>query len=380
MVIFLKKCAKKILDSGPSVEGKHFQSFRFLWARFLVCRTPEAVEAVLLRHQKNFERGSIVRGMIRPILGRSIFTLDGADWLGRRRLFNEWYNAKNINDIVQTYGRLFDDHAPLLVDGQRVNIHRWHKRVALSAFCRDMLGLPVERDTGRIDHILSLMDAYRYRLAAKYILRQGDITPGSFTDLVLQKKAASSLTHRQAVADMATCFSFMHTTSNSLSILSRHMIDYPDVYAGADTAEKRLSFCLESTRLQPTVYVLFRQAACPIDILGQPITKGTHMIIPVKDLQQRAASWPDPQAFCPHRFEEAGQMPASKNAYYVFGAGPQQCPGRQLVMKMMVCALEKFRAYGVVLRPGPVWPPAFDRSLVLRPDKNALWVQVTRQD
>jgi len=86
----------------------------------------------------------------------------------------------------------------------------------------------------------------------------------------------------------------------------------------------------EALRLYPPAWVITRRAAADDALAGVDVPAGTLIILSPWLLHRRAASWPDPSAFDPARFLDAGgRAPGSRPSgdYLPFGAGPRLCSG-----------------------------------------------------
>ncbi len=110
----------------------------------------------------------------------------------------------------------------------------------------------------------------------------------------------------------------------------------------------------EALRLFPPAWAISRRSHQPDVIGGRPVPAGTMAIISPWLLHRRSASWPEPLAFRPERFLDAG---AGRSDYLPFGQGPRLCIGRAFALGEMVLVLSRLLAsYQVGLPQGWVRP------------------------
>jgi len=65
-------------------------------------REPINIQAVLSSNFKDFEIGQLRHKSFAPLLGKGIFTSDGADWEHYRALFRPHFSKANVNDLEST--------------------------------------------------------------------------------------------------------------------------------------------------------------------------------------------------------------------------------------------------------------------------------------
>jgi cytochrome P450 len=103
----------------------------------------------------------------------------------------------------------------------------------------------------------------------------------------------------------------------------------------------------EALRLFPPAWALSRRSHQADVIGGREVPSGTMVIISPWLLHRRSDSWPDPLAFRPERFLDAG---AARSGYLPFGQGPRLCIGREFALGEMAVVLSRLLvAYRVAL-------------------------------
>ena len=92
----------------------------------------------------------------------------------------------------------------------------------------------------------------------------------------------------------------------------------------------------EALRLFPPAWALSRRSNRPDVIGGREVPAGTLVIISPWLLHRRGDTWPDPLAFRPERFLDAG---AGRSGYLPFGQGARLCIGREFALGEMAVVL-----------------------------------------
>ena len=120
----------------------------------------------------------------------------------------------------------------------------------------------------------------------------------------------------------------------------------------------------EALRLYPPAWALSRRSHRADVIGGRAVPAGTMVIVSPWLLHRRSDSWPEPLAFRPERFLDAG---AGRSGYLPFGQGPRLCIGREFALGEMVVVLSRLlTAYRVSVPPG--WSrPATQAEVAVHP-------------
>ncbi|KAK4545678.1 hypothetical protein LTR36_002631 [Oleoguttula mirabilis] len=104
-VLAIKKSGEDIIDDiiGSDFRDSNTAQRRaFEGSKTILTIEPANLQAVLATQFKDFETGHIRYQQLSPILGRSIFTSDGAFWEHSRALFRPQFARDNINDLEST--------------------------------------------------------------------------------------------------------------------------------------------------------------------------------------------------------------------------------------------------------------------------------------
>jgi cytochrome P450 len=123
----------------------------------------------------------------------------------------------------------------------------------------------------------------------------------------------------------------------------------------------------EANRLYPPIAAISRAALGPDELAGEPIRRGTMVVIAPYVLHRHRALWNDPDCFDPGRFLPGARERIDRFAYLPFGVGPRTCIGATLAMQeASIVVATVMREFTLELAPGhEVWPM---HRVTVRPD------------
>lgn len=98
---------------------------------------------------------------------------------------------------------------------------------------------------------------------------------------------------------------------------------------------------LESMRLMPPAWMVYRRVNEDVIIEGYSIPKGTEILVNIYGMNHNTSFWESPDDFVPSRFLEAKQEDL-RNVYMPFGSGRRVCLGANLAMQEMLMFLAIF--------------------------------------
>ncbi|MCE9579823.1 MAG: cytochrome P450 [Deltaproteobacteria bacterium] len=104
----------------------------------------------------------------------------------------------------------------------------------------------------------------------------------------------------------------------------------------------------EVMRQTPAVWFMARTTVTEVDMGGNRIPEGSHLLMSIPTLHNNPAVWPEPARFDPDRFLPEAVAARSPNAYVPFGRGPHACIGShfslQELLVMTAALARRFRA------------------------------------
>ncbi len=92
----------------------------------------------------------------------------------------------------------------------------------------------------------------------------------------------------------------------------------------------------EVLRQTPSVWFMARTAIEDLDLGGNPIKKGSHLLLSIPALHGHPGLWPDPTRFDPDRFLDDAVAQRSPNAYLPFGRGAHACIGSHFSLQELL--------------------------------------------
>ena len=131
-----------------------------------------------------------------------------------------------------------------------------------------------------------------------------------------------------------------------------------DIDGLADRLIETRAVIEEANRLYPPLAAISRAALGPDELAGEPIRRGTMVVIAPYVLHRHHSLWTDPACFDPNRFLGQARESIDRFAYLPFGAGPRICIGAALAMQeASIVVATVMRHFTLQLAPGhTVWP------------------------
>jgi cytochrome P450 len=83
----------------------------------------------------------------------------------------------------------------------------------------------------------------------------------------------------------------------------------------------------EALRLYPPIHVGNRRVAQDLTLHGYHVPQDTRLMYSIYLSHREPANWPDPEVFCPARFERQVESARPPFSYIPFGGGPRNCIG-----------------------------------------------------
>ncbi|XP_003506579.1 cytochrome P450 3A9 [Cricetulus griseus] len=95
----------------------------------------------------------------------------------------------------------------------------------------------------------------------------------------------------------------------------------------------------ETLRLYPVGGRIERVCKTDVEVNGALIPKGTLVVVPTFALHKDPKCWPEPEEFCPERFNKKNQGSINPYTFLPFGDGPRNCIGMRFALMNMKVAL-----------------------------------------
>lgn len=370
--------------------------------RFYLVTHPEHVQEVLVDKWQNFGKGGMYRTM-RRLLGNSLFTSEGDEWVRHRRLMQPLFTSKYLASLAATiaqvvtntiprYGAAADAGAELdmvkemahlgeaiiietmfsgsitpsesatLAESFVVAVDTLLSRMFVS-FLPSWFPLPGER---ALRQALTTIDEVMLRLIRAP--RSGGAPRNDLLSLLLSAKdnQLAEVDARQVRDHLVTLFiAGSETSADTMTWLLYILATYTEVQEklrtevesalGGRTPEfsdlANLPYTrmviMETIRLYPAGWFFPRFSKEDDTIGGTAIPGGSTILLSPYVTHRDPAFWPQPDSFLPERFAAERSAARPRFAYLPFGGGPHQCIGMQfaLILTQMVTAMlvQRFR-------------------------------------
>jgi cytochrome P450 len=341
---------------------------------------PELIQHVLLDNVGNYEKPTLVKSLLGPVIGRGLLTSDGGLWREQRRIVAASFTPAAVDAMVPTFAgaasaQMDGWREPGVVDMAAEATATTMRIISESLFAGD----PRLTSDAAMGHIAAALDAFSGaraqallglpRIALTRRARAGergkhylrDTLTNVVRDRALRPQADDFLgrmiaaLHQRfdpaeadalAVDNAATFYLAGHeTTANAVTWTLFLLSEQPDWQArAAEEARTALSagtddpdlpdrlpllrrVIEETLRLYPPAPRMDRQAAAPDRLGEEDVAPGDIVSLWPWLLHRHKRLWEDPDAFDPDRFAPERKAERHRFQYIPFGAGPRTCVG-----------------------------------------------------
>ena len=391
---YVKLFRQDILSAQPArLYRAKMAEFRTPFFRSYLMNQPALVKTVLKDRPMDFPKSDRISEGLRPLLGRSVFLTNGAEWQRQRRIIDPAFEGGRLRE---TYPAMWAAAQSALArlksslkapSGQAVEIEAMASHAAADVIFRTLFSIPIEDEIAqevfrefrayqRTQPILNLAAFIpvqcwmpRFfrrdtRAAARRIRalitrltedRQAAIAAGTAPDDLATKimttrdpETGQTFTAEEMVDQVAIFFLAGHETSASalgwaLYLMATHpnwqdrvaeeaqVLQHGDF---GDISKLRISRDVfrEALRLYPPVPMMVRETTCPERFRDRDIPKGSQMVLSPWHLHRHEQLWDNPDGFDPGRWQTENGKTCAREAYLPFSAGPRVCTGAGFAM------------------------------------------------
>jgi cytochrome P450 len=393
---------------GP-VARIHFGPFPML-----VLSAPDLIQAALVDHAADFDKGVVLHRAFTPVVGQGLINNEGESWRQQRKLMAPAFTHRHIAGYADTMVAYTERAQQGWATGQTLRIDQEMMRLTMSIVGKtlfdadvfdesDELGVAVTDALAFLQYTIShlfpvplnwplprnartrrALAVIDRRLQAMIDERRASGTDrGDFLSLLLaaRDETGQGMSDRQIRDEAITLFLAGHeTTANTLAwawyLLGRN----PEVYAKlqqeagtvlggrpATVADvPHLPYALqvfkEALRLHPPADSISRTALRDVDLAGYPVRKNGIIVIPIHAMHRNPAYFPDPDRFDPERFTPENEKRLPRHVYMPFGAGPRICIGNHFALmegQLILATLAQRVRFAVPAGEHPVPEPLF---------------------
>jgi cytochrome P450 len=353
--------------------------------RWHMLADPAGMKRVMLDNLANYPKSEIMRRMLRPAIGESLFNADGAEWKWQRQAVAPVFTHRNVATLAPAMTATAERACARLTAGRNELVSRMLTAtfevicdVALSgrehfdaatfgaaitryfqtagrASLLDFLGVPSwfprpgEMLAGAAVKTMHGMVAQ----AIEARRRQSGPPSDDLLDHMLSAEDPETgrrMTPEELVRNMQFFIVAGHeTTALAISwalYLLAHTPEHQDRARAEATGQLQgraagaadlaaMPFILqvleEAMRLYPPVGLLARSVVAEDELCGRTLRPNDTLFLPIWALHRHQMWWDNPDAFDPDRFA-SGHRPRDKYQYLPFGAGPRACIASNFAM------------------------------------------------
>lgn len=382
--------------------------------RWHMLADPGGLKRVLLDNLKNYPKSEIMRRMLRPAIGESLFNADGADWKWQRQAVAPIFTHRNVvalapamsataeracERLAACAGRTelvgemltatFDVICDVALSGrEHFDSHTFgdaitrYFQTAGRASLLDFLGFPDWFPRPGEWLAGSSVRTMHQMVAQAIEARRGRAT-GLADDLLDRMLAAQDpetgrrMTPEDLVHNMQFFIVAGHeTTALAISwalYLLANIPEYQDRaraeavaqlngrVADADDLDAMPfieQILEEAMRLYPPVGLLARTVLEEDELCGRIMRPNDTIFLPIWALHRHAMWWDTPNAFDPDKFSPSNRARRDKYQYLPFGAGPRVCVGANFAMMqaqiILATLVQRFRFAPSLPAPRPI--------------------------
>jgi cytochrome P450 len=394
--------------------------------RWHMLADPAGMKHVLLDNLANYPKSEIMKRMLRPAIGNSLFNAEGADWKWQRQAVAPVFTHRNVVALApamiataeRTCARLkacggraelvsemltatFDVICDVALSGrEHFDDETFGKaitdyfRTAGRASLLDFLGLPdwFPRP-GKLLAAPSVRTMHNM-VSAAIQARRAQVSPPA-DDLLARMLEAQDPETGQRMSPDELVFNMQffivaghETTALALSwalyllanapVAQEKAREQAQWVLGGRAAEPADLAALplvrqaleEAMRLYPPVGLLARTVVAEDEICGRLMRPNDIMFLPIWALHRHELLWDRPAEFRPERFDTVSGERRDKYQYLPFGAGPRICVGADFAMMqaqiILATLIQRFRFLPSQPAPRPVM------MMTVRPEPGVL--------
>ena len=420
----VRAARRNVLEIIPAIAYRQpIVSGRMGAARWHMVQEPASLRRIFLDNAANYPKSEVMLRMLRPAVGNSLFTSEGAEWRWQRRAVAPVFAQRNVVALApvmtataeraaqrlqaagthaEMVGEMltatFDVICEVALSGREhfdakvygAAIIRYFEtagKASLLDFLRvpSWLPRPGELLGYRAVHTMHDMVAKAIEARRKQVTGQAD----DLLDFMLKAndpETGRTMSHTDVLHNMQFFIVAGHeTTALALSWALQLLALSPEIQeeahaearsvlgaqaAGIDHLEAMplgRRILEESMRLYPPVGMLAREVLANDQLGGRYIHANDVIFLPLYALHRHDLLWHDPDAFNPDRFLPEQAKARDRYAYLPFGAGPRVCVGANFAMMqaqiILATLLSRFR-----FAPGPRALPTPTMLMTVRPD------------
>ena len=387
--------------------------------RWHMLADPAGYKRVMLDNLSNYPKSEIMKRMLRPAIGESLFNADGAEWKWQRQAVAPVFTHRNVVALAPAMSATAARAVKRLSTVSRAELVSEMLTATFDVICDVALSGREHFDASTFGHAItryfhtagrtSLLD---FLGVPEWFPRPGELIAGAAVRTMHGMVAQAIEARRKETAPPADDL-LDHMLSAQDPESGRRMTPEDLIYnmqffivAGHETTALAIAWALyllgnspehqarardearsqlqgrvaeagdlpampfinqvleEAMRLYPPVGLLARHVVGHDELCGRAITPNDILFLPIWALHRHELWWEQPDHFRPERF--APGITRDRYQYLPFGAGPRVCVGANFAMMqagiILATLVQNFRFTQDQPRPRPIM------TMTVRPD------------
>ncbi|HEY2007457.1 MAG TPA: cytochrome P450 [Rhizomicrobium sp.] len=404
---------RNVLEIIPALSYRQPMVSGEMLMRWHMLADPGGMKRVMLDNLANYPKSEIMRRMLRPAIGNSLFNADGADWKWQRQAVAPVFTHRNVvalapamtataerachrlartgraELVAEMLTATFDVICDVALSGREHFDGKTFSKAITQYFqtagrasLLDFLGFP--QWFPRPGELLAATSVHTmHDMVAAAIEARRKEAAGGADDLLNHMLAArdpetgQQMSKEELVHNMQFFIVAGHeTTALALSWALYLLAHSPEWQARvrAQAAAQLMGRAAgpqdldamplveqvldEAMRLYPPVGLLARTAVAKDELCGRQVQPNDIVFLPIWALHRHEMWWERPQEFDPGRFASENRGRLNKYQYLPFGAGPRVCVGADFAMMqariILATLIAQFRFTPTSPHPRPV--------------------------
>ncbi|MGY6536428.1 MAG: cytochrome P450 [Pararhodobacter sp.] len=366
--------------------------FRTPFFRSCLVNEPDLWRLVLNERPGDFPKSNRIRAGLEPLLGRSVFVTNGAEWQRQRRIIDPAFEGGRLRDTFPAMlaaGRAAVSRLETAAAAGPVEVEEQMSHAAADVIFRTLFSVPIEDATAS-----AVFRAFRTHQATQPIVNLAAFLPlprwfprfhrretlrtarhiRTLITAMTQQRAAQ-IAAGTAPDDLASKIMTTPDPVDGQPFDTEEMVDQVAIFflAGHETSASALAWTLwliadsaelqdrlaaeadtvlgaapdfgtagrlalardtfrEALRLYPPVPMMVRETTRAETFRDRPLKPGTQIVISPWHLGRHQRIWDKPDAFCPHRWQTPEGRASARAGFIPFSSGPRVCTGAGFAM------------------------------------------------
>jgi cytochrome P450 len=380
--------------------------------RWHMLADPTSLKRVLLDNLENYPKSEIMRRMLRPAIGNSLFNADGAEWRWQRRAVVPVFTHRNVVTLAPPMSATAERASErLMACGGRAEMVAEMLTSTFDVICDVALSGREHFDAQTFGRAITryFQTAGRASLldflgVPQWMPRPGEMIAGSSVRTMHRMVGQAIETRRREASggadDLLDYMLAAEDPETGRKMSSEDLVHNMQFFivAGHETTALALSWSLyllanspehqeraqaearaqlsgraatasdldkmpfveqvldEAMRLYPPVGLLARNVLEEDELCERQVLPNDTLFLPIWALHRHEMWWDKPEEFDPDRFGPKARVGRNKYQYLPFGAGPRVCVGADFAMTqariILATLVQRFR-FSPALPPAP---------------------------